>query len=135
MGKLELLCVADGNGAATLENNLIVLQKVKHRITNDMAVLLFGLYQKKKKKQTQKQKTWNQVLRKNTCTHLFIACARADKWPQGNSSPMLVSSLWIFIDSYILVLFHHYLISTLVPLSKTFPLVFLRERFDLNYPV
>lgn len=48
MGKLELLCVADGNGAATLENNLIVLQKVKHRITNDMAVLLFGLYQKKK---------------------------------------------------------------------------------------
>lgn len=56
MGKLELLCVADGNGAATLENNLIVLQKVKHRITNDMAVLLFGLYQKKKKKSKPKNK-------------------------------------------------------------------------------
>lgn len=118
MGKLEPLYISDGDGnsAPTVENILVVLQRVKHRITVWHSNSTPGYISKRT------ENRWT-----NTCTNLFIASSRTGECSQGNCSPqMLGSSLYFYLLPDLGSLFLYYLLNT-DALEQYFSLVFSGE--------
>ena len=91
-GNPPTLLVGMQAGAATLANSMEVPQKVENRLPCDPAIALLGIY----------PKDTNVVIRRGTCTRMFIAAmSTIGKLWKEHKCPLTVEGkkkMWIYIQ-------------------------------------